>query len=258
MKIAAVIVDDEPLARRRIRTLLARERDVEVVDECADGTSAVEAIRRRRPDLVFLDVQMPEMNGFEVLRALGNELTAAVVFVTAFEQFSLEAFDVHALDYLLKPFHRTRFQETLRRVRQRLGQEQELASMRVRLGALLGTVDATDEARSTPIERLAIRTTAKVTIVRVREIDCIQSDGNYARLHIGRTVHLLRQTMKSLATQLDPAVFVRIHHSCIVNVERVRELQPWSHGDYVIVLVDGRRLISGRSYRANLRRAFAL
>jgi two-component system, LytTR family, response regulator len=258
MNITALIVDDEPLARRRIRSLLARERDIEVLEECADGTSAVDAIRRRRPDLVFLDVQMPEMNGFAVLRALGKDLTAAVVFVTAYEQFSLRAFDVHALDYLLKPFHRRRFQEALRRVRQRFTNERELADVRVRLAALLEAPDGADTVRSAPIERLAIRTTTKVAIVRVRDIDWIQGDGNYARLHVGGAVHLLRQTMKALMGQLDPSHFVRIHHSCIVNVERVRELQPWSHGDYVVVLDNGKRLMSSRTYSANLRRAFAL
>ena len=259
MTITAVIVDDEPLARRRIRSLLARERDIEVLEECADGTSAVDAIRRRRPDLVFLDVQMPEMNGFAVLRALGRDLTAAVVFVTAYEQFSLRAFDVHALDYLLKPFHRRRFQEALRRVRQRFTNERELADVRVRLAALLeASDDGADTVRSVPIERLAIRTTTKVAIVRVREIDWIQGDGNYVRLHVGSAMHLLRQTMKALASQLDPSLFVRIHHSCIVNVERVRELQPWAHGDYVVVLDNGKRLMSSRTYSANLRRAFAL
>jgi two-component system LytT family response regulator len=257
MKITAIIVDDEPLARRRIRTLLSRERDIELLEECADGASAVEAIRRRRPDLVFLDVQMPEMNGFAVLRALGAELTAAVVFVTAYEQFSLRAFDVHALDYLLKPFHRRRFQEALRRVRQRFSNERELADVRVRLAALLSSADG-DNARSGPLERLAIRTATKVAIVRVREIDWIQGDGNYVRLHVGGAVHLLRQTMKALVSQLDQNQFVRIHHSCIVNVERVRELQPWSHGDYVVVLDTGKRLMSSRTYSSNLRRAFAL
>ena len=252
-KISAIIVDDEPLARRRIRTLLGRERDIELLEECADGASAVEAIRRHRPNLVFLDVQMPEMNGFAVLRALGPELTAAVVFVTAYEQFSLRAFDVHALDYLLKPFHRRRFQEALRRVRQRFNNERELADVRVRLTALLDAAD-----RSDPIERLAIRTATKVAIVRVREIDWIQGDGNYVRLHVGNVVHLLRQTMKALAGQLDPTLFIRIHHSCIVNVERVRELQPWSHGDYVVILDSGKRLMSSRTYSNNLRRAFAL
>ena len=257
MTITAIIVDDEPLARRRIRTLLSRERDIELLEECADGASAVEAIRRRRPDLVFLDVQMPEMNGFAVLRALGSELTAAVVFVTAYEQFSLRAFDVHALDYLLKPFHRRRFQEALRRVRQRFHNERELADVRVRLATLLASADG-DTVRSGPLERLAIRTANKVAIVRVREIDWIQGDGNYVRLHVGVAVHLLRQTMKVLVAQLDPSQFIRIHHSCIVNVERVRELQPWSHGDYVVVLDTGKRLMSSRTYSGNLRRAFAL
>ena len=264
MTIAALIVDDEPVARRRIRRLLAREPDVEVVEECADGATAAEAIRRRRPDLIFLDVQMPEMNGFDVLRAVGPELSGAVVFVTAYEQFSLAAFDVHALDYLLKPFHRTRFQETMRRVRQRLGAEHELARARVRLEALLGALEGegwvggSDGSRSKPIDRLALKAGAKVSIVRVRDIDWIEGDGNYARLHVGRATHLHRQTMKSLAAQLDPQLFIRIHHSCIVNVERVRELQPWSHGDYVVVLEDGTRMMSSRSYRANLRRAFSL
>lgn len=250
MKISAIIVDDEPLARRRIRTLLSREPDIELIEECADGATAVDAIRRHSPNLVFLDVQMPEMNGFAVLRALGADLTAAVIFVTAYEQFSLRAFDVHALDYLLKPFHRRRFQDALRRVRQRFTNERELADVRLRLAALLET--------SAPLEHLAVRTATKVVIVRVREIDWIQGDGNYVRLHVGGAVHLHRQTMKALATQLDPTLFIRIHHSCIVNVARVRELHPWSHGDYVVILESGQRLMSSRTYSGNLRRAFAL
>jgi two-component system, LytTR family, response regulator len=258
VKIKTLIVDDEPLARRRIRSLLAREPGVQVVDECADGARAVEAIRLRQPDLVFLDVQMPVMNGLDVLRALGPELTATVVFVTAYEQFSLQAFEVHALDYLLKPFHRTRFQETMRRVRRRLGDARELASARARLSALLDPAEGAEALRSSPMERIAVKTAGKVSIVRVRQIDWIEGDGNYARLHVGRSVHLLRQTLKSLADRLDPDLFVRIHHSCIVNVERVHELQPWSHGDYVVVLENGHRITSSRSYSANLRRAFDL
>jgi two-component system LytT family response regulator len=146
----------------------------------------------------------------------------------------------------------------MRRVRQRLGAEHELARARVRLEALLGALEGSDATRSKPIDRLALRVGAKVSIVRVRDIDWIEGDGNYARLHVGRAIHLHRQTMKSLAAQLDPQMFVRIHHSCIVNVERVRELQPWSHGDYVVVLEDGTRMMSSRSYRVNLRHAFSL
>jgi two-component system, LytTR family, response regulator len=254
VKITTLIVDDEPLARRRIRSLLGKEADVEIVQECTNGTDAVDAIRSRRPNLVFLDVQMPEMSGFDVVRALGDELTAAVVFVTAFEQFSVRAFEVHALDYLLKPFHRTRFQETMRRVRQQLANARELAEARQRLNAVVEV----DAARREPLDRIAIKTAGKVTIVRATEIDWIEADGNYACLHVGRGVHLLRQTMKSLADQLDPDVFVRIHHSCIVNVHRVRELKPWAHGDYQVLLNDGRRLTSSRSYSTNLRRAFDL
>lgn len=258
MRIAAIIVDDEPLARRRIRSLLAREPDVDIVQESANGTDAVDAIRRHQPDLIFLDVQMPEMSGFDVVRALGTDLSGAVVFVTAFEQFSLQAFEVHALDYLLKPFHRTRFQETMRRVRQQLANARELADARARLNALVGLADSPAPTRTRAIDRIAIKTAGKVTIVRAAEIDWIEADGNYARLHVGRSVRLLRQTMKSLADELDPDVFVRIHHSCIVNVGRIRELQPWAHGDYMVVLEDGRRLASSRSYSANLRRAFDL
>ena len=257
MRITAVVVDDEPLARRRIRSLLAREQGVEILQECGNGTDAVDAIRKHQPDLVFLDVQMPEMNGFEVLRQLGAELRGAVVFVTAYEQFSLQAFEVHALDYLLKPFHRTRFQETMRRVRQQLANAHALAETRSRLNALVELTSAA-AARPKPIDRIVIKNAGKVTIVQAAHIDWIAADGNYARLYVGRAVHLLRQTMKSLADQLDPDVFVRIHHSRIVNVQRVRELQPWAHGDYMVILQDGRRLTSSRSYSANLRRAFDL
>jgi two-component system, LytTR family, response regulator len=260
MTITTMIVDDEPLARRRLRTLLARESDISVVEECGDGASALGAIQRLRPDLLFLDVQMPEMGGFDVLRALDAEHIPAIVFVTAYEHYSLAAFDVHALDYLLKPFHRTRFQETLRRVRQRMSSARELAATRARLDALLAASDPGGDTTTSekPLERIAIKSAGKVAIVRTREIDWIEGDGNYARLHVGRGTHLLRQTLKSLADQLDPDVFVRIHHSRIVNVERVRELRPWSHGDYLVVLDDGSKLPSSRSYSANLRRAFGV
>jgi two-component system LytT family response regulator len=254
--IKTLIVDDEPLARRRLRSLLTRETDIRLIGECGDGPSAVEVIERQRPDLLFLDVQMPEMDGFDVLRRLGDDVELAVVFVTAYDQFTLRAFEVHALDYLLKPFHRSRFQETLRLVRRRLADARELAAARAGMSALL--MQGAEPSPSPCLERITIKSAGKVRIVATDEIDWIEGDGNYARLHLGAKVHLLRSTMKALAEQLDPQTFVRIHHSRIVNIRRVRELRPWAHGDFVVLLDGGQRLTSSRSYSANLRRVFAL
>jgi two-component system LytT family response regulator len=233
-----LIVDDEPLACERIRTLLAGERDIEIAGECHDGRAAVEAIRRTAPDLVFLDVQMPEMDGFAVLAALDR--MPAVIFVTAYDQFAIKAFEVHALDYLLKPFDRERFQKALARARH--------GDLDARLRGLLAEL----RARKEFTERLVVRAGGRVLFLRVDEVDYFEAAGNYVRLHAGAEEYLYRETMARLEAALDPARFARIHRSTIVNVSRVKELYPMFRGDFAVVLRDGRRLTLAKSYRARL------
>ena len=253
MRIRALIVDDEPPARRRIRDLLEAEEDVEVVGECRDGRQAIATIESVRPDLVFLDVQMPEAGGFEVVEALGPERLPVVVFVTAYDQYALKAFEVHALDYLLKPFDRERFHAALQRVREELRRPRE-GGIDPRIAALL------EELRPAPrrLERIPVRTGARIRLVPVEEIDYLRAETNYVRLHVGERSHLVRDTLSGLEARLDPACFLRIHRSLIVNLSRVREVEPLFAGEYVVVLRDGTKLTSGRSFRARIQEALGL
>jgi two-component system LytT family response regulator len=251
MTLRTLIVDDEPLARERLRSLLAGDADVEVVGECADGRSAVSAIRDLDPDLVFLDVQMPALNGLGVVAEVGADRMPATVFVTAFDRYAVRAFDVNAVDYLLKPFDRDRFAEALRRAKAQVGRRAD-AGVRDRLLALLAESRAAPQPPPSATERLAVKSGGKVVFVRVDEIDWIEAAGNYCRLHVGKQTHLLRETMAALETRLNPKKFVRIHRSTIMNLERVRELQPYFHGDYVVVLRDGTQLTLSRTYRQKL------
>ena len=250
--IRALIVDDEPLARERLRGLLETEPDVTVVGECSDGEAAVEVIRAEPPDLVFLDVQMPNLDGFGVVAAVGPENMPVTVFVTAYDRYALQAFEVHALDYLLKPFDRARFAVALARVRAQLEQDRA-AGAADRLLALL------DETKTPPrkgAERIAVKTSGGVSFVRAEEIDWVEAAGNYAKLHAGGDVHLLRETLNALEARLDPEQFVRIHRSTIVNLDAIKELQPLFHGDYAVILRDGTELVLSRSYRQKLKGLF--
>src|SRR5215470_14955454 len=254
--IRALIVDDGPAARDAIRTLLAGDADIHIVGECADGRTALRAIASTSPDLLFLDVQMPEMDGFTMLRQLEPERLPVVVFVTAFDQYALRAFDVHATDYLLKPFDDERFREAVARAKQsvRAGQ---LGRLSEELRALLDGV-ATAPAPRTPapggpyLKRLVIKSGGRVTLLNVRDIDWIEAEGDYVKIHVGKARHLLRETMKRLEAQFDPARFVRIHRSTIVNVERIKELQPYFRGEYVVILQDGKSLKLSRGYKEHL------
>ncbi len=244
MSLRVLVVDDEPLARERLRTLLEAERDVDVVAECADGVEAVAAFREARPDVVFLDVQMPGMDGFDVLEALGPDELPAVVFVTAHDRYALKAFDVHAVDYLLKPFDRERFASALERARLDL----RAADAGRRVLALVA--DLRRERR--PRQRIVVKAAGRVFFLQPSEIDWMEAAGNYVRLHAGKNVHMVRDTMKGLEDRLDPDTFVRIHRSRIVNLDRVREIQPWFHGEYVIVLTTGEQLTTSRRHSVRL------
>jgi len=242
-----LIVDDEPLARERVRGLLADEADVEILGECRDGLEAVEAIRREAPDLVFLDVQIPEVDGFGVIEQVGIEKTPVIVFVTAYDQYALQAFEVHAVDYLLKPFDQDRFQKALARARQSV-QSRRSGDVNERLVALLQDL-------KTPqghLERLVVKSSGRLFFLRAEEIDWIESSGNYVTLHVGPESHLLRETMNGIESKLDPARFIRIHRTAIVNIDRIRELQPLFHGEYDVVLRTGTTLTLSRGYRDRL------
>jgi two-component system LytT family response regulator len=246
MKIRTLIVEDEPLARERIQTLLRGERDIDIVGECGDGRAAVEEIRQTRPDLVFLDINIPEMNGFDVIEAIGVDAMPPVVFVTAYDQYAVQAFDTHALDYVLKPFDEDRFRTAVERARQVI-EHQSAGSLDRRLTDLLA-----DLHRPRWLQRLAVRSGGKIIFLRTEEIEWIGAEGNYARLHVGGKSHLMRETMTSLETKLDPARFIRIHRSTIVNADAIAELEPLFQGDYVVILRNNTRLTSSRGYRSNL------
>jgi two-component system, LytTR family, response regulator len=245
----AIVVDDEPLVRERLRSLLEDDGDVSIVAECSDGQSAVAAIARERPDVVFLDIQMPELDGFEVLEALDPDAAPAVVFVTAYDDHAIRAFEVHAVDYVLKPIEPARVQLALARVRQRVSTS-DRTSVDERLEALLDRV-RDDRRRAV---RFVVRTGDTISFVRADDVDWIEADGNYARLHYQGRNSLVRSTMKSLAARLDPDRFVRVHRSVIVNADRIATLEPYFHGEYVITMKDGAKLHSSRSYSEELQR----
>jgi two-component system LytT family response regulator len=249
--IRTLIVDDEDLARDRLRQLLELEPGMEVVGECADGREAVAAIRQQQPDLIFLDIQMPELDGFGVLEAVGPEAMPLVVFVTAYDQFALRAFEVHALDYLLKPFDRERFRKALGRARNRLEQTQERGQIREQLSALLTELKS-ENPEAKAIDRLAIKSEGRVVFVKVTDIDWVEAADNYVNLHVAGGAHLMRETMSSLEGRLPGDKFLRISRSTIVNIERIKELQPLFHGEYAVILRNGTRLTLSRGYRDKL------
>lgn len=251
MKIKTLIVDDEAIARERVRRFLDAESDIEILGECRDGRETVTAIRKLQPDLVFLDIQMPQMSGFEVLAAIGSQPLPAIVFVTAYDQYAIQAFAVHALDYLLKPFNQERFRQTLNHVRKQLARRDESSrhnSVDSRLLSLL------EDIKSGPkfAERLVIKATGRVYFLKTGEIDWIEACGNYVNLHVGDETHLLRETLSHLEGRLDPAKFLRIHRSRLVNLDRIRELTPLFNGDYTVSLQDGTELTLSRTYRDRL------
>ena len=242
-----MIVDDEPLARRRIKRMLARDGEVDVVGDCGNGKDAISAIKQLNPNLLFLDVQMPEVDGFDVLESIDPKRLPFVIFVTAYDQYALRAFEVSAVDYLVKPFDRARFDKALARAKARLAIERGNDFNQQTL-ALLEEL----KARSNHIERLLIKAGGRAFFLKTEEIDWIEAEGKYVRLHAGKESYLLREAIGSLEAQLDPKKFPRIHRSSIVNIERIQELRPWSHGDFIVVLKDETKLRMSRRYRQNL------
>jgi two-component system, LytTR family, response regulator len=253
-QIRTIIVDDEPLARRNIRLLLEKDPQIEILEECRNGREAVAAINTHSPDLIFLDIQMPEMDGFDVLQQVDPQHIHAIIFVTAFDQYALKAFEVHALDYLLKPFDDVRFSAALQRAKSQI-EASEINKVSKRLLALLEERENqihTPGQRSKYLTRLMVKLASRVVLLKVEDIDFIEADGNYAKLHVGTKSHLLREKMHDLESRLNPDKFVRIHRSVIVNLDRIKELHPHFNGDYIVVLEDGRQLRLSRSRREQL------
>jgi two-component system, LytTR family, response regulator len=246
MTLRVLIVDDEPVARRGLRRLLSAHTDVKVIAECGDGESAIASIEDLKPDLVLLDVQMPELDGFGVVDAIGARRMPAVIFVTAFDHYALRAFDASAVDYVLKPVESERLARAIDRARERLNGPDETAADRIE-SLLQAMVRA--GLKSYP-SRLALRGDGRVRLVSVAEVDWIQAAGNYVELHQDKTVQLMRSSMADIATRLDPSRFFRISRSAIVQIDRVRELQPMFNGDFVVILKNGAKVAGSRRYRA--------
>ena len=245
-RLQVLVVDDEKWARRRIASLLEDEPDVKIVGEAANGEDAVTGILELRPDLVFLDIQMDGMDGFEVIDAVGIERMPMVVFATAYDNYAVRAFETHAVDYLLKPIDKDRFRDALDRARHEISQKR--SSPAPQLEALLEEL----RTRSGYLKRIGVSSAGRISIVRAADVSWFEAAGNYIKLHVGDREHLTRQTMKELQSRLDPEQFVRVHRSAIVNLDRVRELQPWFRGEQVLILDDGTRVTIGRRYRNEL------
>jgi two-component system, LytTR family, response regulator len=246
--VRTLIVDDEPLARDYLRALLVERGDVEVVGECGDGRAAVAHIRRLEPELVLLDIQMPELDGLGVVREVGATRMPAVVFVTAYDDYALAAFEAHALDYLMKPVNRERFTRAIDRAIGMIG----VGATGARSSALARLVERLEVDRPAA-DRIAIKTDGRVLFLRVEEIDWVEAADDHVRFHVGKAAYLHRDTLARLEHRLPPSRFLRIHRSTLVNVERIREFQPWFQGDWVAILADGTRLTTGRSYRTRVR-----
>ncbi len=249
-RIRVLVVDDEPLARGMVREMLEHDPEAEIVGECCNGREAISAIKTLAPDLVFLDVQMPEFGGFDVLEAFRDQPLPRVIFVTAYDQYAVRAFEVYALDYLLKPFDRERFMTAWERARIQISREQfDLRDQHIM--ALLEEL----KAGTRYIERLVVKTAGRVFFLDISDIDCIEAEGNYVRVHNGPRSYLLRETISGLESQLDPRKFLRIHRSAIVRIDKIKELQPWFHGEYHVILEGGKQFTLSRNYRSNLQEA---
>ena len=247
------IVDDEPLARERIRGFLALEPDVTIVGEAADGAAAIDLLQETEADLLFLDIQMPEVDGFAVLRMLGAERVPVTLFVTAYDQYALQAFEAHALDYLLKPFDRERFARAVARARELIRGRRAGGDFDDRLAAALRQT-----APGAWADRIAAKAGSRTVLLRTDQIDYVEAASNYLRLWVGPEKLLIRETLQSLETRIDPARFLRIHRSFLVNLDRVKEVEPFFHGDAILTLTDGRKLTLSRTYRARFEERYGL
>lgn len=248
--IRALIIDDEPLLRERVRTLLAEYGDIELIGECRDGQEAVNMILAEQPDLIFLDIQMPELDGFEVIKAISDEYLPAIVFITAFDEYAIRAFEVNAIDYLLKPINESRFKQAIERTIDRL---KEPYTHKPDYDRNLLNLIAGLRASQSYTSRFVVRSGSKLSFVRASDVDWIDVADNYVRLHVSGREHLVRDTLKSVESQLNPEIFVRVHRSIIINLDRVESVEPYFHGEYVITIKDGARIRTSRSYSERLR-----
>ena len=245
----ALLVDDEPLARDLLRTMLAQVGGVTILGESGDGADAITKIESLQPDVVFLDIQMPEGSGFDVVRALDPEVLPAIVFVTAFDQYALRAFEVHALDYLLKPYDLERLSGAVAKVKRMIARprsDRDAENQRVR--ELLASV----RMESAQAQRLVIKEGERTILQRVDGIDWVEADAKYARVHTTERTYTVRETMRNIESRLDPTRFMRVSRSAIVNLDRVKEIQPWFNGEYVLIMQNGAKITTTRSYRGGL------
>ena len=247
-QIRTLIVDDEPLARQHLRVLLADDPEISVIGECGNGRDAVDAIRAQQPSLVLLDIQMPELNGLAVIDEVGADSMPATIFVTAFDEYAVKAFDAHALDYVMKPVSRARFHQAIDRAKAQL--REPAPSARPQLAALLDQLRS--DGTAVP-RRIALKRDGCLLFVRIDDIDWVEAADDHVVVHVGRDVYRQRDTLTRLEQRLPAQKFLRVHRSSIVNVDRIRELQPWFQGDFVLILVDGTRVTTGRSYRERVR-----
>jgi two-component system, LytTR family, response regulator len=250
MTYSVLIVDDEPLARERIRSFLAEDEELKVCAECVDGLEAVAAIETYSPDLVFLDIQMPELTGFGVIDTIGVEKMPLTIFVTAYDQYAIQAFEAHALDYLLKPYDEERFQKTLRRAKEQL-EKRNHDELHKQLSKLLSDVTPKTEC----IRRIVVKDAGKIFFVLVDEILWIDAAGNYLDLHTKDKTHCIRETMKKIESKLNPKQFVRIHRSTIVNLNHIQEMQAYLNNDFIIILTNGDKVVLSRNYRVKMEEA---
>lgn len=249
MTLKCMIVDDEPLARKLLRSMLAEHPDIEVIAECEDGEEAIIAVRRHEPDVVFLDVQMPRKTGIEVLQELGRVRDTEIVFVTAYDQYALQAFEANAVDYLLKPFDEERLAQTLERVRARIIRPDAEGSAH-RLAALLESLGAPSQY----LDRIAVKRGETIYLKEVDEIELFHAEGKYVRIHTGGEQYIIRETMLQLDQMLDPRRFMRVSRSDIINISSIRTIQPWFRGDFAVTLKSGQVVNTTKSYRDNLKR----
>ncbi len=248
-EIKALIVDDEFLGRERIRSLLTEHADIKIAGECVNGREAIEAIRNLKPDLVFLDVQMPKIDGFDVVQIIGAENMPAVIFITAYDEYAIRAFEINAVDYLLKPFDEERFEKALARAKREIQTQELLTEIKGNLRKSL------KEVRTEPqfLKRIPVKSASGTTFVPTEEIDWISASGHYLELHIGNETHLIRERLSVMETKLDPQIFMRIHRSTIVNLDRIKSLHPMFNGDQLVILKNGRKLNLSRNYYDRLK-----
>ncbi len=260
-RITAFIIDDESLARTRIRRLLENEQDINIAGECANGQEAVQHIKSNSPDLIFLDVQMPELNGFEVLNELGSEKLPVIIFVTAYDKYALKAFEVHAIDYLLKPFDDDRFYAALNHAREQIANVQN-NSIRKKLFDLITDLTgvkslpsgktANEISQQNYLERLVIKTAGRIYFLKTNDIVRIKAAGKYLDILANEQEHIIRQTMNEIETKLNPDQFLRIHRSTILNIDQIKEMQHWYKSQYIFILNNGEKYTSGNKFRGNL------